>query len=71
MIKPCPLGQRMDAAIKLLPLEMEVPTYYGEFPVSRQVEVTIKIGLFTGDSPGTPQVQVEHVGFGPREEVGA
>jgi hypothetical protein len=62
-----PLGIRMDAACKLLPLEVPpVPTYYGEFPMSRTVEITIRIAPLPGsDSPGTPEVQV---GFGPRDE---
>ena len=63
-----PLGTRMDAAIKLLPLEFpQVPTYYGEFPMSRTVEITIRIAPIVGqESPGAPEVQV---GFGPREEA--
>jgi hypothetical protein len=61
-----PLGQRMDAAIKLLPLETPpVPTYYGEFPLSRTVVLTIRIEPLPS-SPGAPEV-----GFGPRDDVGA
>jgi hypothetical protein len=60
------LGVRMDAACKLLAIEAaeQVPTYYGEFPISRTVVLTIRIGQPTGDSPGGPEV-----GFGPREEA--
>jgi hypothetical protein len=65
-----PLGTRMDAATKLLPLEVEVPTYYGEFPWSRRVDVTIRIApIDGGESPGAPEVHVGHVGFGPRDEA--
>ena len=66
-----PLGQRMDAATKLLPLEVEVPTYYGEVPVSRAVALTIRIEGING-SVSVEQVPTKHeVGFGPRDEVGA
>jgi hypothetical protein len=72
-----PLKQRMDAAIKLLPLETPpIPTYYGEFSMSRTVALIIRIEGINGsvsveqaDSPGAPEVQV---GFGPRDiEQGA
>ena len=54
-----PLGQRMDAAVKLLPLEHpQIPTYYGEFPASRTVEVIIRI---------PPLSKEPEAGFGPRE----
>jgi hypothetical protein len=64
------LGARIDAAVKLLPLEVEVPTYYGEFPWSRQVVLTIKIGPFPDGSasPGAPDGQFPE--FGPRRFPG-
>ena len=67
-----PLGQRMDAAVKLLPLEHPlVPTYYGEFPMSRTVALTIRIEGLNG-SVSVEQVPATHeVGFGSRDEVGA
>jgi hypothetical protein len=66
------LGVRMDAACKLLAIEAaeQVPTYYGEFPISRTVALTIRIGVPIArdgsESPGKPEVQV---GFGPREDA--
>jgi hypothetical protein len=67
------LGHRMDAACKLMELEANEPNYYGKYPISRAVEVTIRIAPING------HVQTEHhpandeVGFGPREDeqVGA
>jgi hypothetical protein len=47
------LGTRMDAACKLLELEANEPNYYGKYPVSRNVELTIRIAPING------QVSVE------------
>jgi hypothetical protein len=52
-----PLGQRIEAAVKLLPL---IEAH--EYPASREVVLTIKLAPY-------PE-QLEHeVGFGPRDEA--
>ena len=59
-----PLEQRMDAAVKLLPFEVEIPAYHGEFPASRTVVLTIRLAPW-------PEHVSHEVGFGEREEVAA